>query len=128
MAKWTKHGNRSVSRWKNASRARVVQGSSQPHSIKEGRELSWLALVGRVSSAPIRNISCHVNMLHTIKDKNNIGTDPFRKGGCRLSLGWAKGTHESLPRDLAVSPMAQSVAKGASPVRIRAVSRHGTQA
>ncbi|PKI32413.1 hypothetical protein CRG98_047196 [Punica granatum] len=56
------------------------------------------------------------------------GADPFRKGGGRPSLDWAKGTHGSLPRDLAVSPMAQSVAKGASPVRIRAVSRHGTQA
>ncbi|PKI60720.1 hypothetical protein CRG98_018881 [Punica granatum] len=40
------------------------------------------------------------------------------KGGGRPSLRWAKGTHGSLPRDLAVSSMAQSVAKGASPVRI----------
>ncbi|PKI42015.1 hypothetical protein CRG98_037593 [Punica granatum] len=46
------------------------------------------------------------------------GTAPFREGGGRPSLGWAKGTHESLPRDLALSSMAQSVAKGASPARI----------
>ncbi|PKI62721.1 hypothetical protein CRG98_016884 [Punica granatum] len=99
MAKWTKHGNRSVSRWKNTSWTCVVQGSSRPHSIKEGRELSWLTFVGRVSSAPIRDVSRHVNMLHTINDKNNIGTDPIRKGGDRPSLEWAKGAHGSLPRD-----------------------------
>ncbi|PKI66142.1 hypothetical protein CRG98_013461 [Punica granatum] len=52
IAKWTKHGNQSVSRWKNASRTRVVQGSSPPHSIKEGHELSWLTLVGRVFFGP----------------------------------------------------------------------------
>ncbi|PKI64534.1 hypothetical protein CRG98_015097 [Punica granatum] len=48
----------------------------------------------------------------------NIGIDPFREGGGRPSLGWANGTHGSLPRDLVVSSMAQSVAKGASPTRI----------
>ncbi|PKI59634.1 hypothetical protein CRG98_019971 [Punica granatum] len=63
-------------------RTRMVQGSSRPHSSKEGR------------------------------------IDPFREGGGRPSLGWAKGTHGSLPRDLTVSSMAQSVAKGASPARI----------
>ncbi|PKI64531.1 hypothetical protein CRG98_015094 [Punica granatum] len=46
------------------------------------------------------------------------GIDPFREGGGRPSLGWAKGTHGSLPRDLTLSSMAQSMAKGASPTRI----------
>ncbi|PKI51057.1 hypothetical protein CRG98_028545 [Punica granatum] len=128
MTKWVKHGNWPVSRWKKTSRTQVVQGSSWPHSSKEGHELPWPTRVGKISSAPIRILPHHAIVLPTIKDKKkNIGTDPFREGGNRPSLGWGKGTYGSLPRDLAVSPMAQSVAKGASPVRIRVVSRHGTQ-
>ncbi|OWM89279.1 hypothetical protein CDL15_Pgr008270 [Punica granatum] len=96
----------------------MVQGSSRPPFPKEGRELPWLMRVGKIPSALIRISSRHAIILHTINDKKNIGTAPLREGGGRPSLGWAKGTRGSLPRDLAASSMAQSVAKEASPAQI----------